>query len=315
NRIYTEPEFETSTFTPNQIDFNQLNSANLIVLNEIEQLPSSLINNLSNVTRNGASLIIIPPIEAADYNRLINSFGFSGFSERINSERLVTSISFDHPLLENVFEDRIDNFEYPKVLSSYNLSSNNSILRYQDNMPFLAESNSVYLFTAALNQENSNFKNSPLIVPIFYQIGLSALKKNQLYYETKQESDIDIPVKLGKDQVLHMVKEDFDIIPQQQNFSNRVEINTGNLALEGGNYQVKNENEEILNISFNYDRKESELVFNDLPGLEKVSVYDSVEEYFSESNAASEITTLWKWFVIFALLFLAIEMLLIKFFK
>ena len=315
NRIYTEPEFETSIFAPDQIDFNRLNSANLIILNEIEQLPSSLVNNLTNVKNKGASVIIIPSEEATNYNGLLNSFGFSAFGQKVERERLITEISFDHPLLKNVFEDRIDNFEYPKVITSFNLSSSNSVLNYQDNQPFLAESNSVYLFTAALNQDNSNFRNSPLIVPVFYQIGLNALKKNQLYYLTNRDNTIDIAADLGKDQVLHLVDQDLDVIPQQQNFSNRVEINTRNLSLDAGNYQVSNQNETIDNISFNYGREESNLVYKDLSGLNNVSIHDSVQDYFSESNAATEITTLWKWFVIFALIFLAIEMLLIKFFK
>ena len=314
-RIYTEPEFETSIFKPNQIDFNRLNSANLIVLNEIDQLPSSLVNNLGNVKDNGASVIIIPAVEAENYNSLLNNFGFSGFSEKIETERLITSISFDHPLLTNVFENRIENFEYPKVLSSYNLASGNSILRYQDNRPFLLESNSVYLFTAALNQENSNFRNSPLIVPVFYQIGLESLKKNRLYYKNGTDNSIDIPVELGKDRVLHIKKEESNLIPQQQNFSNRVQINTGNLTLEAGNYEISNENNTVGNISFNYDRQESELDYLDIRKIENANTYETVQDYFSNSNAAGQITALWKWFVIFALVFLAIEMLLIKFFK
>ena len=315
NRIYNEPEFETNIFTPNQIDFNQLNSANLIILNEIDQLPPSLINNLATVNDNGASVIIIPPVEVQGYGQILNSFGFSTFTQTVDAERLITSISFDHPLLENVFEDRIDNFEYPKVLSSQNLSTSNAILSYQDNRPFLAESNSVYLFTAALNNDNSNFKNSPLIVPVFYQIGLKALKKNQLFYSTSKVSEIDIPVDLGKDQVVHLVNPDTDIIPQQQNYSNRVEINTGNIDLGAGNYEVSNNNQVIGNLSFNYSRKESQLEFTDISDLNEANIYSSVEEYFSESNAATQITTLWKWFVIFALIFLAIEMLLIKLLK
>ena len=315
NRIYNEPEFETNIFTPNQIDFNQLNSANLIVLNEIDQLPPSLINNLATVKDKGASVIIIPSVEAQGYGQILNSFGFSAFTQKIDAERLITSISFDHPLLENVFEDRIDNFEYPKVLSSHNLSSSNAILSFQDNRPFLAESNSVYLFTAALNNENSNFKNSPLIVPVFYQIGLKALKKNQLFYLTNKESEIDIPVDLNQDQVVHLINADTDIIPQQQNYSNRVEISTGNIDLKAGNYEVSNNDEAIGNLSFNYSRQESQLDFTDISDLEEVNIYSSVKEYFTESNAATQITTLWKWFVIFALIFLAIEMLLIKFLK
>ena len=314
-RIYSEPEFETRVFPSDQIDFNQLNSANLVVLNEIELLPSSLINNLANVSRNGASVVIIPNLNATNYPALLNSFGFSSFQEKIETDRLITNISFDHPLLENVFEDRIDNFDYPKVLSSYNLPARNAVLNYQDNRPFLTQSSSVYLFTAAINNENSNFKNSPLIVPVFYQIGLNALKKKQLYYSTQEDNLIDIPAELSPDRVLLLSNSTMDVIPQQQNFSNRVEINTGNLSLEAGNYQISNNDRKIGAISFNHSREESELLYSDLNGLENVSKYTSVQEYFSDTKAASEITSLWKWFVIFALILLAIEMLLIKFLK
>ena len=314
-RIYNKPEFETNISIPNQIDFNQLNSANLVILNEIDQLSPSLTNNLSQVNQNGATLIIIPPIDAQDYGPVLNSFGFSAFSQKADTEKLITNISFDHPLLENVFEDRIDNFEYPKVLSSYDISSSNAILSYQDNRPFLAESNSVYLFTAALNNQNSNFKNSPLIVPVFYQIGLKALKKNQLFYFSNNENEIDVPVDLGNDQVIHLVNGDTDIIPQQQNFSKRVEISTGNVELDAGNYEITNNDRVIGNLSFNDSREESQLEFSDISKLESVNIYSSVGEYFSESNAATQITTLWKWFVIFALIFLAVELLLIKFLK
>ncbi|MBT8294884.1 MAG: BatA and WFA domain-containing protein [Gramella sp.] len=234
-RIYSSPEFETISFQPNQIDFNRLNSANLVILNEIEKLPSSLTNNLSTVKNNGATVIVIPAVNAEGYEQLLTKFGFSAFTQLTETEKLITGISFDHPLLENVFEGRIDNFEYPKVLTSYNLNTRDAILEYQDRSAFLAETDGVYVFTAALNEENSNFKNSPLIVPVLYQIGLQALKNNQLFYATNEENQIDIPVQLGKDEVLHLIKDETDIIPQQQNFSNRVEINTGNLALEAGN--------------------------------------------------------------------------------
>ncbi len=314
-RIYADPEFETSVFSPSQINFNKLNAANLIVLNEIEQFPNSLINNISNTKNNGASIILIPSMQAKNDRQILNVLGFPYFGEKLGSERLITNILFDHPLLDGVFENRIDNFEYPKVLSSFNFSSTNAILTYQDNQPFLVESNNSYLFTAALNKENSNFTNSPLIVPVFYQIGLNSLKTNQLYYQTNKEHQIDIPVELSKDQVLHIANPENDLIPQQQNFSNRVEINTNNIILDAGNYSIKNNSSEIGNISFNYDRAESELTYSKISENSRFNIYESVEEYFSKSNAASQITVLWKWFVIFALIFLAIEMLLIKFLK
>ncbi|TRO66605.1 vWA domain-containing protein [Christiangramia sabulilitoris] len=315
NRIYRQPEFEIFEFQPDQIDFNQLNTANLVILNEIKQLPSSLINNLATVKENGSVIIIVPPANADGYTALLNRLGFPGFDRVVEQERLITKISFDHPLLENVFEDRIENFEYPKVLSSYNQNSMNSILEYQDGKAFLSESDRAYLFTAALNDQNSNFKNSPLIVPVFYQMGLKSLQANQLFYNTSWNSQIDIPVRLAKDEVLHLQKTDLNVIPQQKNFSNRVEMNTANLDLAAGNYEVNKDDETFTYLSFNYPRQESELKYADISNLQGSKIYDSVGEYFQKSNAATQITALWKWFVIFALIFLAIEMLLIKFFK
>jgi len=315
NKIYTSPEFKTSDFTPNQIDFNKLNEANLIILNEVNQISSSLLNNLNNLQKNNVSIVIIPPKAVINYSEVLNRLKLPSLGEKLEKDRLITGIVYDHPLFQNVFEDKTENFEYPKVLSSYNVSSSNPILEYPDGNPFLLGADSVYLFTAALNVNNSNFRNSPLIVPVFYQIGLNSLKKNQLYYETGKENKIDIPLQLGKDQVLHIKKTSIDIIPQQRNFNSHVEINTGTIALESGNYEISSTTSAIRNISFNYDRRESDLTYTNISKFENISIYDTVEEYFSKSNAAMQVTALWKWFIIFALIFLAIEMLLIKFFK
>lgn len=314
-KIYSSPEFETSHFHSDQIDYNLLNSAHLIILNEIENISSNLSNNLNGFQNTGATIIIIPPLHANSYNEVLNNLGLPPLGEEYKTERLITEIVYDHPLFQGVFEDRTDNFEFPKVISSYNIPSSNAILKYQDSRAFLIGSNSIYLFTAALNTTNSNFRNSPLIVPVFYQIGLNALKKKQLYYETGEKNSMDIPVKISNDEVLHLAKPGFDVIPQQQNFSKRVEISTQNISLEAGNYEITNATEVIGNLSFNHDRSESNLEYTSISESSNIKSYDSAEQYLSESNAALQITTLWKWFVIFAMIFLTIEMLLIKFFK
>jgi hypothetical protein len=46
-----------------------------------------------------------------------------------------------------------------------------------------------------------------------------------------------------------------------------------------------------------------------------VDNYNSINAVFQELASASDVKSLWKWFVILALLFLAIEMFLLKFLK
>lgn len=314
-KIYSEPEFELSVFAPDNIDFNTLNSANLVILNEVKTLTSSLLTNLTNIHQNQTGLVIIPPANPGNYNSLLNSLGFSSLGPLQDSEKLISEIEFDHPLLKGVFEDRVENFEYSKVSRSYQLSSGNAVLRFADGQAFLSGANSAYLFAAPLNRDNSNFLSSPLVVTVFYQFGLQSFKNNQLYYLSNTENSLDVPIKMESDHVLHLVKEDVDFIPQQQNFSNHVRLNITSEDLSAGNYKLMNKGGEAGILSFNYSREESDLTKVALENIENVTIAENIDAYFSKAIASSHITMLWKWFVIFALIFLAIEMLLLKFLK
>jgi len=96
-------------------------------------------------------------------------------------EKLISKIAFNNPLYSSVFEKQVTNFQYPKTKNSFTINSSSaSILSYDDKSNFLTalsnELSSVYIFAAAINKENSNFQNSPLIVPTFYNMAQSSTK-------------------------------------------------------------------------------------------------------------------------------------------
>jgi hypothetical protein len=91
----------------------------------------------------------------------------------------------------------------------------------------------VYCFTAALNDENSNFKNSPLIVPVLYNMGKQSLKLAQLYYTIGVENTVDIKTKLSQDDILTLNADDRSVIPLQRTFSNKVELITTDFPASG----------------------------------------------------------------------------------
>lgn len=105
------------------------------------------------------------------------------------------------------------------------------------------------------------------------------------------------------------------MIPLQQNVGKRIDLQLTQNDLQAGNYSVTLQDQKISTLSFNYSRKESDLQYLDIAQFKNVTLFDSVQTYLETTNDAREITSLWKWFVIFALIFLALEMLLIKFFK
>ena len=319
NKVYTNDEFNYSAFAFKELEYNLIENQNLIVLNELKDIPISLITALKAFTDNGGHLLIIPSNEITlnSYNQLFNNYSLTNFYELNPNEKKITSINFAHPLLENVFDKKITNFQYPKVNSNYSLAtvSSSSVLSYEDGYPFLMNSENVYSFTAALNDINSNFKNSPLIVPVFYNIGKQSLKLSQLYYTIGNENSIDIKTKLSQDDILTLNTEDYEIIPLQQTYSNKVQLITNELPNKAGTFEVKNKETVLKHLSYNYSRDESNLTYFDLSSIKNVEVSNSVGSTINDIKSATNVNELWKWFVIFALAFLIIEMLILKFFK
>ncbi|WP_299155155.1 BatA domain-containing protein [uncultured Christiangramia sp.] len=314
-RLYTKPEFNLIISEANKIEYTDFQQASLIVLNEVSELSAANLNNIKQRSNKGSSVLFIPNSKKSnELIRFSEKFQLGFRPEWSEGEKLIATINFDHPLLDNVFQKKIQNFEYPRVDGYFSNISGNSILNFQNNDPFLISKSNTYIFTAPLNQQTSNFQNSPLIVPILYQIGLQSLPPAQLYYQTSELEEISIPAKIEQDHVLHLTGVNLDFIPQQQRFADRVSISVGSENLDAGNYEIKSQDNIISNLSFNEPRKESELEYLD-PEIFLVKNHESIAEYFSEVKAGNESSSLWKWFIIFAIIFLAIEMLLLKLLK
>jgi len=317
-RLFPAPEFELISMPDREIDYNAVTSSQVVILNEVEDLQGSLAVTLSSLARDEVVFIIIPsPVGIGPgLDGLLKELGISGSTKRQEQEKFVTGISFQHPLYNNVFEEQVRNFEYPKVQVSYNFESNLApILRFEDNSSFLIETEGNYFFTAALNSTNSSFTQSPLIVPTFYNMGISALQPSKLYYLLGESNYIEVPVTISGDRILQISSSTTTFIPRQSISLNKVEIITEELPEEPGNYSVINGQEPVMNLSYNVNRNESRLDYVEIPENENIKVLEDVPAFFSTSGFKKEIDTLWKWFVTFAVLFLVIETLLLKYIK
>ena len=318
--IYTEKEFNYKATAFNQLNYSDIASQNLIILNELKQVPSALITALKSFTSNGGVLVIIPSENSniQDYNNLFLNYGFGSFSKLSTTEKRLTNINYSHPLYsDGVFEKRVTNFQYPKIKSYYPQSLGNAqaVLQFEDGKPFLSENNNAFVFTSALNKKNSSFQDVNLIVPTFYNISKRSLKLTNLYYTIGKENTYDIVTGLQQDAVLTLVNEDTKVIPQQQYFNNKVAITTTEIPEKSGVYTVKNKAEIIESVSYNYNRNESNLVYQNFSNLNNITVNNSISDVFNSIKSDTKVNALWKWFVILALLLLIIEMGILKYFK
>jgi hypothetical protein len=317
-RLFEKEEFKFTQQTFKTLNYNEIPDQNFIVLNELKEIPASLATALKSFTDEGGSILVIPAFEVdlGSYNNFLLTMSLGTFSEEMQQEKKIAKIYFSHPLFKNVFEKEVVNFQYPKVNSFYAISTNATpAIGFEDNQPFLVQKNKTYLLTAAINNENSNFQNSPLIVPALYNMALQSLPLPRLYYNIGNQNSIAIPVKLGPDEILTIKDSTAQFIPLQQTKANFVLMTTTDEPHKAGNFQVVKENEFLENISYNYARDESELQYLNPEDWKGAEVYKTVDDLFDSIADANSINSFWKWFAIFALVFLLFEMLILKFYK
>jgi len=317
-RIYSDDEFEFVSFTSDNLNYSSLETQNLIILNQVSNIPNALQNALKAFVSNGGSLTIIPNSEAdfASYNAFLVHFFGTSLIQQLTVERNITNIAFAHPLYKNVFEKKITNFQYPKVSQYFRIRTKApKVLSLQNNDAFLIGMDGVYFFTAALDNTNSNFKNSPLIVPTFFTMGANSFKLPQLYYSLNTTNKVDVPVTIAKDNILEVTRQDYKFIPQQQSFTNKTTLIFSENPERDGIYSVKKGKAILKKLSFNYSRVESNLTYLNLKNLNAHSKESTIEALFERMEKDNRVTELWKWFVILALLFILAEVLIQKKFK
>ena len=322
SRIYTQDEFNYTSCSLSALDYNSIDKQDAIVLNELDEIPQALQTTLKSFVNKGGNLIVIPSEGSSivNLNSFLKQFGSTQFQSLESNDKLITKINFSHPLFSGVFESKTNNFQYPKTQKDFTITTNSSaVLNYEDQSPFLMadriNTSSVYVFSAPLNISNSNFQQSPLIVPVFYKMALSKQNNGINAFTIGNKSSYFVPVLLSKDEILTVKNQENSFIPVQQLLSNKVQLFFDDSPDKAGNYVIYDAKKAIENISFNYPRTESNLDQVNLNILSDYKTSDSISTIFDTLQTSRSDNQIWKWFIIFALLFLVIEIAIIKFLK
>lgn len=324
-KIYPENEFNYNAVSLKSLDYNSLDKQDVVVLNEVEEIPQALQTTLKAFYEKGGNLIFIPSVlsNVSNSNDFLRNFGTISMANGLKKEQLITSISFAHPLYSGVFEKKATNFQYPKTQFNFSIKSlAPAILSYQDQSPFLTsisnQLSSIYIFSAPINKENSNFQNSPLIVPTFYNMAQQNANTGINAIAIGSSNPVILEGNLSKDEIItvkSIAENGEQFIPQQQILANKVKLSFAENPQEAGNYEAIKANQPIKNLSFNYPRTESNLALDNSNLYSDYTIEKSVENIFNSLQTNRTDNVLWKWFVWLTLLFLVLELLIQKFVK
>ena len=180
----------------------------------------------------------------------------------------------------------------------------------------------IYLCATGLKADDSNFAKHSVFVPILYRIAFSSAKFQPSYYVAIKEDVIEIEkVNLGANQSLKLVSDNFEIIPEIRHFNGKTMLYIADQVKNAGFYEVKKGDSTLAVVSFNDNRIESDMHYDEQTDLLKLfnknqvaflnTKTDSVAAAVAVKNNGTE---LWKLCLILALVFIAVETLLVRFY-
>ena len=270
------PELNFVNINDKSIDFSEFNKYSLIILNSLRTLPSGLVSELKNFRQNNGDMIIIPDnqLDLNSFSNAMREMSLPYYSKLNERENRVMIIDDNNSLFKDVFTSKEKDMEKPVSKRYFSLSqaktlSNQVLFEFENKESFLSLSqdkdSKVYIFTSNLSSDNTNFVSQALFVPTLWNMALFSQKIPQTFYFLSGDNNIDITSSVNSTnlEVLHIKSLDnkVSVIPQITKANNRIMINPINTPLKSGNYNIYNKEELITGVSFNYDRRESEMRF------------------------------------------------------
>ena len=323
--------YNYTKFPVNNIDYNIIANQDLLILNKIESINSATENAIKQLTENGKSIIIIPPtkINIEEYNKLLNKLGVNTIKSIIQDTQKISNINTYHKIFNQVFDGKVDNINYPLIneyIVTNNSKSSRKLLSCKNNQPFLSlyqiKSGLIYLFSNSITKEQTNFTKHALFVPTLLNIATQSITSNQLY-NTIGLKDYFISTYKKTNKLIHLTNNQTDIIPTVKTYAGETYYYIHNQINTSDIYTLKEEKKEIEKIAFNYDRTESKPNLLSIGDIQKKTsklqnikiISSSLDNFNQEIQKSRKDKELWKITIILALLFFALETIIIKIIK
>jgi len=316
-----------------KVEYASIPSYQLVVVNGLKSIASGLAYELQQYVAGGGSVVVFPNenIDIDNYKQFTQALKLNNYESINYNERQVNKLNTKQEIFNDVFENLARNIDLPTVKKSYDLTrftatNEEVLLRLNDQKSFLSKYNfgsgKAYLSAVPLNREFSNLASHAIFVPMMLKMVLAGAQNNSIAYTIGEANNIEVANnRKNQDEVLKLKNENKEFIPGQKAFGSKVNLAVNNQMQEAGIYEMLTDTEQNLSFfGFNFNRKESLLEHFSLSELKEKFLGDKVYiiENFKEdiTQIVGEIdkgVVLWKICLILVLVFLAIEVLFLRF--
>lgn len=330
--------YKVKEITTNQASQENPEDYDLIVLNGLNQIPSSLSTSLESVHQELGSILLIPGtnVSPTGWNASLEKLALPTINGIQTVGLSVQKLNIKDPFFQGIFEGKPDNISLPAVAKAYRLINNSktlssSLINYQNGSPFFVKSTgkgASYLFSTSLKQEFSTFTSNQLFSTLLLHVGNLSQRQNPYYLIIGSDGSYPLSNVATGDNPVHLKQGTIDYIPVLFTKNKRSYISVQGLEairiLEAGNYDIQQEGKNKGIVSMNYNRLESQTAESTpeeiKTSFQQAGIQVNAIQDGSNWNSASlleigESYDIWIWFVFFAGIFVLCEMALLIFYK
>lgn len=316
-----------------QVDYRLLGQQDMVILENLSSISTGLAGELQNYLEEGGNVLLFPSKNAniSEYNNFLQNVPAHLLGNINSTNRSVSYVNTEEFIFDDVFSRINQNVRLPEVFYSYELNRGRGIeerlLRFRDGGSYISKFSKgdgrLYLCASPIDKSSSTLaQNAEIFIPMLYKMALSKSNENKMAFTIGQDDVIDLQGNWDLEANRLEINGAVSFIPGLERIGKRQVISMGEQIKKDGIYELNSGGQLIQLLAFNYDRKESELQYwrpaelqekwNGMVDLINSDTQVNLAQVLKESE---EGRPLWKWLLIFTLVFLAIEQLLLRFWK
>ncbi|MDR6784832.1 hypothetical protein ABIE26_003478 [Pedobacter africanus] len=330
----TDAYFKLTEMSESNIRYADFPQYSLIVLNGLKEPSSGLAQQLKLYLQNGGSVVIFPDLEvnAATYTSFLTGLSLPAVQQLNVGPPIASTIDLKNSVFKDVFEQVPQQMDLPVVnryfsYAERNTGSKEQILKLPLNKFLFARydlgEGKAYLAASALDAKDGNLARHPVFVPLMFKIAFASSREQPFYYTVGKSTVLEnAKINLTGNQSLKLISDHFEVIPEIRQTPGKTLLYVADQIKKAGFYELRKADSVLSVVAFNDDRLESDMHYASEEELKALFVKQDIAFYNAKKDTLSmnmglknNSSELWKLCLILAVVFLAIEILLIRFFN
>ena len=330
----TDAFFDFQEVNESQINYSALAKQQLIILENLKTVSSGLAQQLKQYVVNGGNLSVFIPLDAdlQSYQQFLQSLGTDYPVQLKNQQLKADQLNNNHPFFKDIFDQFPKNPDLPVAASFFTASSlvrttKQVLIAGQGNENLLSvyqiQKGKVYLNFLPLEIEASNFSRHALFLPILFKMAFLEANSPSLFQVIGQNAEVSInTLEIAETETLKLKNKEIEIIPELRKKVTGTSLYFADQIKKAGFYELFRQDNLLAVLAFNENRNESLMQFYkpeelvEMLGISTQNILKSTEapiqQQIKEVNLG---LSLWKLCLILSIIFLIVEILLIRFLK